>query len=141
VICLPAADKADELVAAMLGNLLQSADTPVISVPLDAESGTLQTLAPRRNDIICVSALPPFALLSARSLAKKLRESYPDVPIIVGLWRTADESAEYRDRLRKALNVEVVTGLTEALDAVARIRDRAIRVTQVPSQEPMASIP
>jgi len=139
-ICLPAADKADEFVAAMLGNLLESANVPVVSVPLDADSGTLETLAPQRNDIICVSALPPFALLSARSLARKLREKYPKVPIIVGLWRTADESAEYRDRLRKALNVEVVTSLAGAVDAVTRIRDRAARATRVPPREPLPSI-
>jgi predicted PurR-regulated permease PerM len=119
VICLPAADKADELAAVMLGNLLQASDIPVVCLPLEAESGTLETLAPQRHDIICVSALPPFALMSARSFTKKLREKYRDVPIIVGLWRTADESAEYRDRLRKALNVEVVTSLAEAMDAIA----------------------
>lgn len=123
-ICIPAADKADELVAAMLGNLLEKAGIPVICLPLDAGRGTLETLAPQPSDIICVSALPPFALLSARSFARKLREQYRDVPIIVGLWRTADDSAAYRDRLRKALNVEVVTGLAEAVDAMTQIRDR-----------------
>jgi len=140
-ICLPAADNADELAAAMLGNLLESANIPVISVPLDADSGTLETLAPQRSDIICISALPPFALLSARSLAKKVREKYPEVPIIVGLWRTADESAEYRDRLRKALNVEVATSLAEAVDAMIGIRVRARRVTRAPAVESIPSIP
>lgn len=122
-ICIPAADKADELAAAMLGNLLESAGIPVICVPLDAAGGTLQTLAPQPGDIICVSALPPFALLSARSLARKLREQYGHVPIIVGLWKTADESADYRDRLRKALNVQVVTTLAEAVAAMTQLRD------------------
>jgi hypothetical protein len=134
-IFFPAADKADELAAAMLGNLLEIAEIPVISLPLDADVGTLETLAPARSDIICVSALPPFALLSARSLTRKLREKYPEVPIIVGLWLTADESADYRDRLRKALNVEVVTSLAEAVDAITRIRDRARRLTRVPAVE------
>ena len=136
----PAADKADELAAAMLGNLLEIAGIPVISLPLDADIGTLETLAPARTDIICVSALPPFALLSARSLTRKLREKYPEVPIIVGLWLTADESAEYRDRLRKALNVEVVTSLAEAVDAITRIRDRARRATRVPAVESIRPI-
>jgi len=124
-LCIPAADKADELAAAMLGNLLQTAGIPAVCVPLDADGGTLATLAPERGDIICVSALPPFALLSARSFARKLREKYPDVAIIVGLWRTADENADYRDRLRKALDVEVVTSLAEAVDAMIQIRDGA----------------
>jgi predicted PurR-regulated permease PerM len=126
-ICLPAADKADELAAAMLANLLQTAKIPAVVLPLDADSAAIETLAPERGDIICISAVPPFALLSARSFARKLREKHRDVPIIVGLWRTADESAEYRDRLRNALNVEVVTSLAEAVEAMTRIRDRQSR--------------
>ena len=128
-ICIPAADRADELAAAMLGSLLQNANIPVVCLPLEAESGTLETLAPQRNDIICVSALPPFALLSARSFARKLREKYRNIPIIVGLWRAEDERTEYRDRLKKALNVEVVTSLAEAVDAMTTIRDRMHRVS------------
>jgi len=124
-MCIPAADKADELAAAMLGNLLQSADVPAVSLPLEGGRETLESLNPEAGDIICISALPPFALLSARSLARQLRESHPGVPIIVGLWGTAEESAEYRDRLRKALDVEVATSLAEAVATVTQIRDRA----------------
>jgi hypothetical protein len=61
----------------MVGNLLQDANIPVVCLPLEADSGTLDTLRPERNDIICVSALPPFALLSARSITRKLREKHP----------------------------------------------------------------
>jgi len=129
-LCIPAADKADELAAAMLGNLLQSADIPALSLPLEDGRATLESLKPESGDIICISALPPFALLSARSAAKQLRESHPGVPIIVGLWRTAEESAEYRDRLRKALDVEVATSLAEAVAKVTEIRDHAHRVSR-----------
>jgi predicted PurR-regulated permease PerM len=128
-ICIPAADKADELVAAMLGNLLQTAGIPAVCLPVDADAAVLEALAPQRGDIICVSALPPFALWSARSFTRKLRQKSREVPIIVGLWGTSDESAEYRDRLRKALDVEVVTNLGEAVDAMTRIRNRAQRVS------------
>lgn len=121
VICVPAADKADELTAAMLSNLLEKANVPVVCLPLDADTGTLDALRPECRDIICVSALPPFALLSARSVTKKLREKHPDIPIIVGLWRTADDNADYRERLRRALNVEVVTSLASAVDLITKL--------------------
>jgi hypothetical protein len=41
--------------------------------------------------------------------------------MIVGLWRTADENADYRERLRKALNVEVVTSVADAVDAITEL--------------------
>jgi predicted PurR-regulated permease PerM len=126
-ICIPAADKADELVAAMLGNLLQTAGVPAVCLPVDADPAVVEALLPQRSDVICISALPPFALWSARSFTRKLRQKHRDVPIIVGLWGTAGESTEYRDRLRNALNVEVVTSLAEAVAAMTRVRDRARR--------------
>ena len=128
-ICISAADKADELAAAMLASLLHDADIPAVCLPLEADSGTLDTLAPQPGDIICISALPPFALLGARSLARKLRDKYRHISIIVGLWRTAEESADYRDRLKNALNVGVVTSLSEAVEAITAVRDRAQRVS------------
>ena len=69
------------------------------------------------DDVLCVSALQPFALLSARTLSKKLREEYPDLSIVVGLWGASGDE-DYMDRLRNAFNVQVVTNLAEAVDFV-----------------------
>jgi hypothetical protein len=38
-------------------------------------------------DIVCISALPPFALLHARDLYKRVRSNVQNVKIIVGLWK------------------------------------------------------
>jgi len=122
MICIPAGDKADELTGAMLAQALQAIDIPAVCLPMDQPSAdALHHLSLSPADVICISALPPFALLSARTLSKKLREEYPRMTIMVGLWGTSDDGA-YMDRLHKAFDVEVVTSLTTAVDMVARIR-------------------
>lgn len=117
-VCIPAGDKADELVAAMLAQALQNAGFPAVCLTADLEKvDALQLLAPGSDDVLCVSALQPFALLSARTLSKKLREEYPDLSIVVGLWGASGDE-DYMDRLRNAFNVQVVTNLAEAVDFV-----------------------
>jgi predicted PurR-regulated permease PerM len=122
-ICIPGGDKADELAGAMLAQALQAIDVPAICLTFQQpNSETFQHLSLVPGDVVCISALPPFALLSARTLSKRLREQYPHLSIIVGLWGTT-EQVDYMDRLRKAFGVEVVTSLNQAVGAVARIRD------------------
>jgi hypothetical protein len=85
-----------------------------------ANGDALDHLSVGAGDVICISALPPFALLSARTLSKKLRERFPHLAIMVGLWGTSDDGA-YMDRLQKAFDVEVVTSVAQAVDFVARL--------------------
>jgi hypothetical protein len=46
----------------------------------------MEQLDPFRADVVCVSALPPFAASQAKSLCKQLRRKYPKVKIVLGLW-------------------------------------------------------
>jgi predicted PurR-regulated permease PerM len=120
VICIPAGDKADELVAAMLAHTLQSIDIQSICLPVEHSNGdALEHLSVGAGDVVCISALPPFALLSARTLSKKLRQRFPHLAIMVGLWGSSDEG-DYMERLQNAFDVEVVTSIAQALDVVAR---------------------
>jgi predicted PurR-regulated permease PerM len=120
VICVPAGDKADELAGAMLAQTLQSIDVQSICLPVEhPNEDTLEHLSVGPGDVVCISALPPFALLSARTLSKKLRGRFPHLTIMVGLWGTSDER-DYMDRLQNAFDVEVVTSIAQAVDVVAR---------------------
>jgi len=68
MICLPAADKADELAGAMLSHALQTVNIPGVCLPFDPSNiDTLQDLSLEAGDMVCISAFPPFALLSART--------------------------------------------------------------------------
>lgn len=123
IVCLPASDRADEIAGAMLAQLLNSTGIPVICLPAsDSQGDVLQELSLDAADVLFLSALPPFALLSSRTACKKLRERFPDLTIILGLWTNTQESANYEERLSKAFGVEVVHTLAQASARIAEIR-------------------
>ncbi|HEX4425461.1 MAG TPA: AI-2E family transporter, partial [Terriglobales bacterium] len=62
VFCLPASDQADEITSSMLSQLLERAGHGVVSLPLGSSFEEIWTyLPPEPQDVVCISALPPFA--------------------------------------------------------------------------------
>ena len=118
VVCLPATDEADGIAAAMLSQVLERAGFPVICLPVSESAADAVTaiaaIVREPGDIVCISALPPFALLKARTLSKQLQIRFPDLRVIVGLWNyTGNQSVT--ERFGKAFSHTVVTTLADAL--------------------------
>jgi hypothetical protein len=44
----------------------------------------LEVLQPGANDVICISAVPPFAFSHAKTLSRQLRGSFPQTKLVVG---------------------------------------------------------
>ena len=87
VVCIPARDEADEIVGIMLTQLLERAGYQAQAIPIGTTAEMLAQVKDTAPDIVCISALPPFALLHARDLYKRLRANVPNARIIVGLWK------------------------------------------------------
>ena len=121
VLCLPASDRADEITAAMFSQVVEWAGYPVVAFPVtDSVSDAVKqiaTISPQPGDIVCIAALPPFALLNARSLSKQLRLQFPDLKIIVGLWTFTGKGGA-AERFDKAFADTVVTTLADALNEI-----------------------
>jgi len=121
IVCLAAADQADEIVASMLAQLLEAAGHTVTCLPV-AESRSEYKRPPneldRTIDVVLISALPPFALLSARIISKRAHLQYPNAEIVIGLWQFASDAQKPTERLDKVFPDPVVTSLA---DAIARI--------------------
>src|SRR5262249_18874906 len=81
ILCIPAKDEADELVAMMAAHALRRAGYAAAELPMN----TTQISASRAG-LICVSALPPFAALHAKSLCRRIRETLPHTTVILCLW-------------------------------------------------------
>jgi len=79
-------------------------------------------MVPQPGDVVCISALPPFALLNARSMAKRLRQKFPDLTIIVGLW-TFTLSERAAERFGQAFVETVVTTLCDAVNQVQKFAE------------------
>jgi hypothetical protein len=119
VVCIPASDRADETTAGMLAQLLEQAGYATVSFPVMAShTDVLEELSIQESDIVCISALPPFALINARSLSKRLRVSFPKLRIVVGLWNFSGGGVTAEQRLEAAFAVEVVTTLAQAVERV-----------------------
>jgi methylmalonyl-CoA mutase cobalamin-binding subunit len=86
IICIPARDEADEIVATMVMQLLRRAGCNADALPMTAISTMFEQLEQLHPDVICVSALPPFAAGRAKALCRQLRQRHPKAKIVLGLW-------------------------------------------------------
>jgi predicted PurR-regulated permease PerM len=99
VACLPAKTEADEIAAAMLAQLLNRAGCRAHCVPLGTSTEMLAHLKEINPDVVCISALPPFAIASARDLYGRVREQAPTLEVFVGLWRLTGDLEKAARRL------------------------------------------
>jgi predicted PurR-regulated permease PerM len=94
VSCLPVRDQGDEVACIMLTHLLTRAGYDAHEIELGSTREMLDEIAEHnghRCHIICISALPPFAISSIRRLYKRIQSRFPKCPIGIGLWAyTAD---------------------------------------------------
>ena len=119
VVCIPASDRADETTAGMLAQILELAGYATLSFPvLTSPTNVLEDLSIQQSDIVCISALPPFALMNARSLSKRLRTHFPKLRIVLGLWNFSAGGVNTEQRLEAAFSVEVVTTLAQAIERI-----------------------
>jgi predicted PurR-regulated permease PerM len=117
VLCLPASDEADEIVAAMLAQLLEGHAIPAIAFPVGANTHeTLAMLEPQPEDVICLSALPPFAFAQAKTVARQLRLKFPKTKVLIGVWGFAGDAQKALDRFEPPRPDRFLTSLTEAVE-------------------------
>jgi hypothetical protein len=118
MFCFAANDHADEIAAAMLTQLMEEAGTSALSFPAHSSLDQLaQMLEPSPDDMICISALPPFALANARALYQKLRRRFPKVKIAVGIWGFSGDRDKLKDRFERDQPDVILTRFAQVLDS------------------------
>jgi predicted PurR-regulated permease PerM len=126
IVCVPARDQADELVGMMLAQLLQKARVNnVRALPIDTVENMLNQVEEGRFAIVCVSALPPFAVGQARSLCKRLRGRFKNIAVVVGLWGFAGGVPKAQDRIGAACTDCVCTNFSEAFFHIQKLAEPA----------------
>jgi hypothetical protein len=91
IACLPVRDDADEVVGIMLAQLLDRAGYSAMAIPIGSVDGMLAEAANAEPEIVCLSALPPYAVSHARSIYRRLRREHPKLKIIIGLWNYQED--------------------------------------------------
>jgi methanogenic corrinoid protein MtbC1 len=134
VICVAANDPADAITASMLAQLTEQAGYPCISLSASESNVEIcEILSGHPEDIVCICALPPFALLHARTLSKQLRARFPESKIIVGVWNVSEDAPKVKERLGKAFADTVVTTLKEMLAEIQALTEVAPESLASPS--------
>ncbi len=124
IVCVPARDDADELVGMMLCQLVRRAGNEQCRyLPIGAVEDMLEQVERGEYQIVCVSALPPFAVGQARSLCRRLRARFPKIEIVVGLWGFAGGVPKAQERVGPSCTDAVCTNLPEALLQLRRLSE------------------
>jgi hypothetical protein len=140
IVCIPAGDEADELVAMMAEQLLQRLGCEVQRLPIASSANVIDPIATYSPQVALVSALPPFASWQARALCKLLRRRHPQIRILLGLWHFEGGLAKAQDRVGLGCADMVAISLEQAISLLAEAQgssaeDRPIHVEQTIAAE------
>lgn len=113
ILCVPARDEADELVALMLVQVLRLSGLAADAIASGFMEETLAKVTQAQPHAMCISALPPFAIAHARSLCRKARQGCPGIKTVVGLWGSKVDPKTLQQRLGQGCSEYVVHTLAE----------------------------
>ena len=111
----------------MCAHFLTQEGFPAISLPVTDSPGELvASLGCQSDDVVCISAVPPFAPGNARKVAKSLDTSENGPTIVAGLWSYETPGPARMQRLAKSLSGVVATTLAAAVAQVRAVDKKAV---------------
>ena len=130
ILCLPAHDQADEITAAMLAQLLEQKGYVALSFPHGTSPLEMLALAdPGKDDVICISALPPYAFAPARMICKQMRSRFPGIKLVAGIWGFKGDTEKAKARFERSQPDRLVTGLAQALEQIEVLQSEMVYKT------------
>jgi hypothetical protein len=123
ILCLAAHDRADEITASMLAQLVEQKGFAALCFPIAEFSPNewLALIGAGRSDVVCISALPPYAFAPARAMCKQIRERFPKLKVMVCVWGFSGDTQKAMARFERARPDRLSTSLAEALQHVEEL--------------------
>jgi predicted PurR-regulated permease PerM len=121
IACLPAKDEADELAGLMLAHLLRKEGYQAQVIPIASGDNAFARLSKSDTDVVVISALPPLAIIRARTVCRKTRRECPGVKIALGLWNSAASAEKIKERLGSICSETIFTTLGQARSELATL--------------------
>jgi predicted PurR-regulated permease PerM len=123
ILCLPAHDQADEITAAMLAQILEQKGLTALAFSSagSAPNEWLALIQAGGNDVVCISALPPYAFAPARAMCRQIRERFPKIKIIACIWGFTGDRVKAKARFDRTQPDRLATTLAEAAEHVAEL--------------------
>jgi predicted PurR-regulated permease PerM len=123
ILCIPAHDQADEITAAMLAQLLEQKGIATLSFPIGgpAPNEWIALIEATRSDVVCISALPPYAFAPARAMCRQIRERFPKLKVVVCVWGFSGDILKAKARFERTPPHRLSTSLAEAMEHVEEL--------------------
>jgi hypothetical protein len=93
------------------------------------------------SDVLCISALPPYAFAPARALCKQIRERFPTLKMVVCVWGFAGDADKAKARFDRTPPDRLCTSLAEALESIQELARPRPEATPPAAAVPPAAIP
>lgn len=75
----------------------------------------------KRSDVVCISALPPYAFAPARAMCKQIRERFPKLKVVVCVWGFTGDTQKAKARFERTQPHRLSTSLAEAVEHVQEL--------------------
>jgi hypothetical protein len=123
VLCVPAQDRADEVTCAMLAQILEQKGFPTLSFSIDGSSPNewLAMIEAGGDDVVCISALPPYAFAPARAMCKQIRERFPKLKVVVCVWGFSGDADKAKARFERTQPDRLAISIAEAVEHVQEL--------------------
>ena len=122
IVCLPAYDRADEIMAAMLAQILEQKGFATLSFPLGpSPNECLASIESDPVDVVCISALPPYAFAPARAMCRQIRERFPKLKVLVCVWGFSGDTHKAMARFERTQPDRLSTSLAETVQHVQEL--------------------
>ena len=115
ILCVPATEEADAVVALLLSQTLEQMGHVTMSIPANATSEMLSQVVELNPEVICISAMPPFAIEHARARRKELRSQWPHAQILICLWEFEGQTDQSLIRLGMGERDKLFTKLADVM--------------------------
>jgi predicted PurR-regulated permease PerM len=122
ILCLPALDQADEITSSMLAQLLEQKGYVALSFPHSASPVEIVAMVdPGAHDLICISALPPYAFAPARMICKQIRGRFPGITVVACVWGFAGDTEKAKARFERNQPDWLLTSLAQAVGQIEEL--------------------
>jgi hypothetical protein len=107
----------------MLAQLLEHAGHATVSLPVahTVPAELLALIEKRQDDVICISALPPYAFPPARTMCKLIRERFPKLKLVVGVWGFSGDTEKAKARFERTQPDRLLTSLAQAVEQIQEL--------------------
>jgi hypothetical protein len=126
VVGVPILDRADELALKMLARVAPSQVRIELRTTSTLTAELLSDLAASPPDLVSISALGPGGAGQVYYMCKRVRQSFPDLPIMVGRWAFQGNFERTSQNIKQRGASEVTTRLAASLDVLIRLQSQRV---------------